>query len=298
MPRVHANGIEIETETRGDLAAGRPLVLVRGLGTQMIQWPEPFLDALVEAGQAVVLFDNRDVGLSTWFDEAGTPDLGEIYKAAAAGTRPPIAYTLDDMADDIAGLLDAHGIETAHVCGMSMGGMLTTVFGARHPTRVRSLVPIMASTGNPALPPATPAAMEALMTPSPTERAAYIAHHVRTSKVIGSPGYPVPDEVRAETAGRVFDRAFHPAGVARQFAAIAASGDRRTALAAITAPTLVIHGLDDPLVTVDGGRDIAATIPGAELLEVPGMGHDLPPGLVERLSTAISTHTAKAEEQR
>lgn len=298
MPRVAANGIALETEVHGGLAAGRPLVLIRGLGTQMVQWAPGFLDALVARGHAVVIFDNRDVGRSTWFDEAGVPALSDVVAAVAAGTPPPVPYTLEDMADDIAGLLGAHGLETAHIVGMSMGGMLTTVFGARHPDRVRSLVPIMASTGNPALPPPTPAAMEALMSPSPSERAAYIAHHVRTAKVLASPAYPVPDEARAELAARVFDRAFHPQGVARQYAAIVASGDRRAQLATITAPTLVIHGADDPLVRVEGGRDIAATIPGADWLEVPGMGHDLPPGLFELLADAITGHTEKAESAR
>ena len=294
MPRASANGIALEYETHGD-PAGRPLVILRGLGTQMIQWPPPFRDALVASGHHVVFFDNRDVGKSQWFDDAGAPDLSAVMKALKAGAAPPVPYTLDDMADDVVGLMDALAIETAHVAGMSMGGMLTTVVGHRHPARVRSLVPIMANTGNPALPPPTPAAMEALTSPAPREREAFIEHHVRTSKVIASPGFPTPEEQRREMAARVFDRAFHPEGTARQYAAIVASGDRREALAGITAPTLVIHGTDDPLVHPEGGRDIARTIPGAELLEIEGMGHDLPPGLCGRIAAAISEHTRKAE---
>jgi pimeloyl-ACP methyl ester carboxylesterase len=191
--------------------------------------------------------------------------------------------------------MDALDLETAHIAGISMGGMLTTVIGHRHRDRVRSLVPIMASTGNPEVPPPTKAAIEALMTPAPSEREAFIEYQLWTQKAIASPGYPTPDAVRAEMAGRIYDRAFHPAGTARQYAAIVASGDQRTAIATITAPTLVIHGVDDPLVPVEGGRDIAATIPGAELLEIPGMGHDVPPGLHETIASAISDHTRKAD---
>jgi pimeloyl-ACP methyl ester carboxylesterase len=297
MPRAQTNGIELEYATHGDAASGRPLLMLRGLGTQMIQWAPEFVDALVAGGHYLVTFDNRDVGRSTWLDDAGQPSLSEITAALQQDRDPAPPYTLGAMADDMAGLMDALGLETAHVAGISMGGMLTPVFGHQHPERVRSLVSIMASTGNPALPPPTKAAMEALMTPAPSERAAYIEHFVWTQKAISSPGYPIPDEARAEMAGRVFDRAFHPAGTARQYAAIVAAGDRREAIASITAPTLVIHGLDDPLVPVEGGRDIAATIPGAELLEIPGMGHDVPPGLYATIATAISDHTRKSESR-
>ncbi len=295
MPRAQANGIELEYETFGDRETGRPLVILRGLGTQMIQWVPAFRDGLVSRGHYLVTFDNRDVGKSQWFDEAGVPSLPDLAAALREGREPPLAYTLHDMANDVVGLMDTLGIESAHIAGMSMGGMLTTVIGYRHPQRVRSLVAIMASTNNPALPPPTAAAMEALMSPAPRGREAFIAHHVRTSKVIASPGYPTPDEARAAMAARVYDRAFHPEGTARQYAAVVATGDRRKHIATITAPTLVIHGVDDPLVSVEGGRDIAANIPGAELLEIPGMGHDLPAGLADTIADAISDHTRKAE---
>ena len=294
MPRIQANGIEIEYETHGD-RQGRPLLILRGLGTQMIQWPPEFRDALVASGHFLVLFDNRDVGKSQWFDEAGVPNLSDVVAAVRGGEPVSLAYTLEDMADDVVGLMDALEIETAHVAGMSMGGMLTTVVGYRHPRRVRSLAPVMASTGNPDLPPPTPAAMEALMSPAPREREPFIEHHVRTSKAISSPGFPTSEAARRDMAARVYDRAFHPEGTARQYAAIVASGDRRDAVARITAPTLVIHGIDDPLVPVEGGRDIAATVPGAELLEIEGMGHDLPIGLCAAISDAISEHTRKAD---
>jgi pimeloyl-ACP methyl ester carboxylesterase len=295
MPRAQSNGIELEYETFGDRESGRPLVIIRGLGTQMIQWASQFREGLVERGHFLVTFDNRDVGKSQWFDEAGVPSIPEVTAAVQEGRDPGLAYSLEDMADDVIGLLDFLEVDSAHIAGMSMGGMLTTVVGYRHPDRVRSLVPIMASTGNPSLPPPTPAAMEALMSPAPRERDAFIAHHVRTSKAISSPGFPTADEARAEMAARVYDRAFHPEGTARQYLAIGVSGDRRKDLSTITAPTLVIHGIDDPLVSVEGGRDIAATIQGAELLEIPGMGHDLPVGLCETIADAITDHTRKAE---
>ncbi len=275
MPTTPANGIEIYYETDGARSA-RPLLLLRGLGTQLIHWAPEFRRRLADAGHFLVVFDNRDAGLSSHLADAPR-------------------YTVDDMADDVVGLMDALSLETAHVAGISMGGMISQVVASRHPRRVRSLVSIMASTGNPALPGPTPAALEALMAPTPTERAAYVEHTVRGRRVFGSPGYPTPDDELRDLAGRAFDRAFDPEGVARQFAAIQASGDRRAALAAVTAPTLVIHGADDPLVSPEGGRDSARAIAGAELRMIPGMGHDVPPGLWDTLVAAISEHTAKAE---
>ena len=179
-----------------------------------------------------------------------------------------------------------------------MGGMIVQVLGYRHPGRIRSVVSIMSSTGNPALPRPTPEAMEVLMTPSPRERDAHADHHVRTAQVSGSPGYPIPEPELREMANRVYDRAFDPAGVARQLAAVFGHGDRRERLAGVKAPTLVIHGIDDPLVPVEGGRDTAAHVPGARLMEIPGMGHDVPPGLAVTLADAIASHTHAAESDR
>ncbi|MAE96381.1 MAG: alpha/beta hydrolase [Deltaproteobacteria bacterium] len=297
MPRTSANGVEIDYEVFG-LPADRPLFLLRGLGTQRIQWHPGFCQRLVQAGHRLVVFDNRDAGLSTHLHGAGRPDLARLFEAQKAGQTPEVPYTLDDMADDVVGLMDALALESAHVAGISMGGMITQTLGYRHPDRVRSLVSIMSSTGNPALPPPTREAMEALMTPSPAERGAYIDHSLHTARVIGSPGYPLDDEAHRELAGRCFDRSFDPGGVARQFAAIQAHGDRRPGLRRVAAPTLVIHGLGDPLVSLEGGRDTAQAIPGAELVEIPGMGHDLPPGLFGTLADAISAHTEKAEAGR
>jgi len=294
MPRASANGIEIEFELRGGEGA-RPLVLLRGLGTQRIQWPEAFLAALVEDGHHLVLMDNRDAGLSTHLHDAGRPDLAAVMAAVRDGGTPPVAYGLDDMADDVAGLLDALGLTTAHVAGISMGGMIAQAVAIRHGERVRSLVSIMSSTGNPALPGPTEEAVEALMSPAPTEREAYIEHNVRTGLVFASPGYPTPEEERRAMAGQTFDRAFDPDGVSRQLAAVYAHGDRRRELGRLGTPSLVIHGKDDPLVPIDAGRDTAEAIPGARLVEIPGMGHDVPVGLAATLARAISEHTAAAE---
>ena len=297
MARVRANGIEIEYDSFGS-PSGRPLLLIMGLGGQMIMWDEGFCEALAERGHYVVRFDNRDVGLSTKFDAAGIPNVVELMQRAATGERPAVPYTLDDMADDAAGLLDALGMGSVHVCGASMGGMIAQTVAIRHGGRLRSLVSIMSSTGNPSLPPAQPEAMAVLMTPPPTDRAGSLDAAVRTWRTIGSPGFPFDETRIRERAGRLYDRSFHPQGTARQLAAILAHGSRVEKLREVSAPTLVIHGAADPLVPLEGGRDTARSIPGAELLVIEGMGHDLPEGAWPTLVGAISEHTAKAEAQR
>jgi pimeloyl-ACP methyl ester carboxylesterase len=295
MTRVRANGIEIEYDSFGS-KQDRPLLLIMGLGGQSILWDEGFCEALADRGHFVVRFDNRDVGLSTKFDSAGIPNVVELMQAGAAGAKVP--YTLDDMADDAAGLLDALGLESAHVCGASMGGMIAQTLAIRHGRRLRSLTSIMSSTGNPALPPARPEAMAVLMTPPPTDRAGSLDAAVRTWRTIGSPGFPFDEAKIRARAGRLYDRSFHPQGPARQLAAILAHGSRVEKLRAVSAPTLVIHGAADPLVPLEGGRDTARAIPGAELLVIEGMGHDLPEGAWPQLVGAISEHTAKAEARR
>jgi pimeloyl-ACP methyl ester carboxylesterase len=292
MPQAAANGIRLEYETFGR-PDDRPLLLVMGLGTQMTHWDEEFCAALAERGHFVIRFDNRDVGLSTKFDHAGAPNVVAMMQRGA--DRSSVPYTLDDMADDAAGLLDALGLASAHVCGASMGGMIAQTVAYRHAPRTRSLISIMSNTGNPALPPPTPAAMSVLMTRPPADRAGCIETFVRAARVIGSPGFPTDEERLRRRAGEAYDRAFTPLGTARQLAAIYAHGDRRPRLAGVRAPTLVIHGSDDPLVPLAGGRDTAKAIAGAELLEIAGMGHDLPPALWTRLADAIAGHTRKAE---
>jgi pimeloyl-ACP methyl ester carboxylesterase len=295
MPQVRANGIQLEYDTFGR-ASDAPLLLIMGLGAQMVLWDEEFCELLAGHGHYVVRYDNRDVGLSTKFDDKGVPDLASIM--APGADRTGVAYTLDDMADDAAGLLGALRIDAAHVVGASMGGMIAQTVAYRHAAKARSLVSIMSSTGNPALPPAKAEAMAVLLTPRPADRAGNVEAAVRASQVIGSPGYPQDPTRLRERAGMMYDRSFTPLGTLRQMAAIFAQGNRVPRLAAVTAPTLVIHGVADPLVPLEGGRDTARSIPGAELLEIEGMGHDLPPALWKRIADAIAGHTKKAEATR
>ncbi|HET9510437.1 MAG TPA: alpha/beta hydrolase [Sphingomonas sp.] len=294
MTAITANGITIEYEHVGDPAAP-PVLLIMGLGAQLTLWPVELVDALVARGFRVIRFDNRDIGLSTKFDRAGLPDPGQMMMAMMTGRAFAPPYTLTDMAADAVGLLDALGIPSAHVVGASMGGMIAQLVAAEHPTRVRSLTSIMSTTGNPALPPARPEALAALTgRPMTADRETIVAHGMRTAQVIGSPAYPHdPVRLRARVE-RDFDRSFSPAGAMRQMAAVLADGDRRERLRRITAPTCVIHGDADPLVPVEGGRDTAAVIPGAELLILPGMGHDLPLPLIERIADAIAATAARA----
>lgn len=296
MSQARANGIEIEYQTRGD-PADRPLVLVRGLGTQLIHWDERFLDRLVDEGHFVVLFDNRDVGLSTHFPGAGVPDLGDIMSARAAGTVPVVAYTLDEMAADVVGLMDALMIERAHVAGMSMGGMIVQQVAILFPDRLRSMTSIMSTTGEPGLPGPTPEAAQALSTPPPLDRADYIEYSTRTQRAFSGRGFPFDETSWRVLAGRVFDRAFDPAGIARQMAAIVASGSRREALAGVTVPTLVLHGSDDPLVPPAAGEATARAIPGARWHAIEGMGHDLPEGAWPEIVARIAEHTASADAE-
>src|SRR6266436_3094574 len=279
MPRAQANGIELEYETFGRSSA-RPLVLIMGLGAQMILWDEEFCAALAARDFFVVRFDNRDIGLSTHLDDVGVPNVWTAIQRSMTNQHVDAPYTLADMADDTVYLMAALGIERAHVVGASMGGMIAQTLAIRHPERLLTLTSIMSTTGNPEVPPATPDAMRVLMTPVPSEREAYVERSVASWRVIGSPGFP-------------FDRAFHPAGVARQLVAIIASGNRKEALRSVTTPTLVIHGDADPLARVEGGRDTAAAIPGAELLIIEGMGHDLPRGAWPRIIDAIDAHASK-----
>lgn len=289
MARAQANGIELEYETFGR-EGDPPLLLVMGLGAQMILWHEEFCDALAGRGFHVIRYDNRDVGRSTWLHDAGVPDVVGTLTAAAAGRPIDAPYRLADMAADAAGLLDALALEHAHVVGASMGGMIAQTLAIEHPRRVRTLTSIMSTTGARDLPPARPAAMALLMTPVPTERAAQIERQVQVSRTIGSPAYPSDEAELRALAERVFERGVNPPGFARQLVAILASGSRREALAGVRAPTLVIHGADDPLVPVEAGRDTAAAVPGAALLEVPGMGHDLPRALWPAMVDAIAKH--------
>ena len=288
MAQVTANGIRIEYERFGP-ASAPPVLLIMGLGAQLTLWPVELCEALVARGFHVIRYDNRDVGLSSKFDEAGVPELPAVFAAVMSGQDPQVPYKLADMAADAVGLLDALGIGGAHIVGASMGGMIAQLVAATYPDRTLSLTSIMSTTGNPALPPATAEAMGALLSrPQGGDIDALVDFGVKTARVIGSPAYPAEEQALRARVRRDVERSFYPAGFARQMAAIYADGDRRARLANVSAPTAVIHGTADPLVPVPGGRDTAASIPGAELIEIEGMGHDLPPPLVERIADAIA----------
>ncbi|MAI24823.1 MAG: alpha/beta hydrolase [Spirochaeta sp.] len=293
MPRTEANGIELEFETFGH-ENHEPLLLIMGLGGQMLLWNEEFCEMLAEQGHFVIRFDNRDVGLSTWCDDLGLPDMMALFASLGTGTTPEAPYSLDDMADDAVAILDALGLERAHVCGASMGGMIAQATAIRHTDRVKSLTSIMSTTGNPDLPPPAPEAVQILTTPVPPDREAAIERSVAAEKVIGSPAYPVDPEVTREMAGILHDRAYHPEGTARQMAAIAAHGNRREALEKLDIPALVVHGKADALVPVEGGLDTHDALPNSELFLIEGMGHNMPRELWEGLVERISQLTRRA----
>jgi pimeloyl-ACP methyl ester carboxylesterase len=265
-----------------------------GLGAQMVLWDDAFCADLVDRGFHVVRFDNRDIGKSSILDAAGVPDVFAAMQRAMAGQAVEAPYSLDDMADDAVGLLDVLGIVKAHVVGASMGGMIAQTVAIRHPDRLLSLTSIMSTTGDPTLPQATPEAMGALLAPPVFGRAENQERAVGIWKVIGSPGFPFDEAWIRNIAGICFDRGFHPAGVTRQLCAIMKSGDRTPHLGAVRAPTLVIHGAADPLVRVEAGHATAAAIPGAELLVIEGMGHDLPRGAWGEMTAAIARHATRA----
>jgi pimeloyl-ACP methyl ester carboxylesterase len=291
MPRAHANGIDLEWEEFGD-ADDPPLVLIMGLGAQMIAWDDEFCSMIAARGFRVVRFDNRDSGLSTKIDGGPAPDL----LAAFTGDTSSASYTLDDMADDAAGLLDALGIAEAHLVGASMGGMIAQTLAIRHPKKVQTLTSIMSTTGALDVGQPEPTAVALLLSPPPVTRDAFIEHTVATSRVLASPGFPFDEERIREVAARSYDRCFQPAGVGRQLLAIIASGDRTPALRSLRMPTLVIHGDADPLVTPSGGRATAEAVPGARLVVIPGMGHDLPRGVWATIVDAIVELEATTRE--
>lgn len=292
--RTRANGIELAWDSFGDPAA-EPLLLVMGLGAQMVAWDDAFCARLAEAGRhRVIRFDNRDIGHSTHLTLLGVPDIQALMAQAVAGLPLRTPYDLRDMAADCVGLLDALGIERAHVVGASMGGAIGQELCIHHPQRMLSFTSIMSSTGAPGLPPPTPEAMAVLFSPAPTTFAAYQAHYAKVWRVLRGPGsFPLDEARDAEKAQLVFLRGLNPAGVARQLAAILASGNRKPALREVRVPTLVVHGDDDPLVPVACGIDVADAIAGAQLLRIPGMGHALPIPMWPQIIDAIAAHTAR-----
>jgi pimeloyl-ACP methyl ester carboxylesterase len=274
--------IEIAYETFGR-PGDTPVLLVMGLATQMLGWPDEFCRGLADEQLFVIRFDNRDIGLSTHAHAAGVPDV----MAVLGGDTSSVAYGLADLADDTVGLLDALGLTDAHVVGASMGGMIAQLVAIRHPARVRSLTSIMSTTGEAGVGAPAEAAMALLFAPPAADRDGAVQRAVDTYRVIGSPGFEFDEAGLRERAGLSFDRAYDPPGVARQLAAILSTPDRTADLGALSVPTLVIHGEQDTLVDVSGGRATAAAIPGSELLLVDGMGHDLPRELWPRLTERI-----------
>ncbi|HEY0507909.1 MAG TPA: alpha/beta hydrolase, partial [Blastococcus sp.] len=249
-----------------------PVLLVMGLATQMLGWPDDFCRGLADRGLFVIRFDNRDIGLSTHLHSAGAPNLMSVL----GGDHSAAPYALADLAADTVGLLDALGLESVHLVGASMGGMIAQLVAIDHPDRVRSLTSIMSTTGDPSVGAPTDAAMAVLLAPPATDRESAVQRTVDTYRVIGSPGFEFDEDSLRARAGLAYDRAYDPAGVARQLTAILSTPDRTADLGRVTVPTLVIHGSDDALVDVSGGRATAAAVPEAELLVVEGMGHDFP----------------------
>ncbi|MBO6566128.1 MAG: alpha/beta fold hydrolase [Pseudomonadales bacterium] len=279
--RVSANGIELEVEVRGEDTAPA-IVLMRGLGTQLIDWPETFVAALKKAGLRVVVFDNRDVGLSQKFE--GILDIGNVAKGIEI---PP--YNLNDMAADVVGILDALDIHQAHLFAISMGGMIGQVIAAEHGDRLKTFFSVRSSSGKSGLPGPTPeaaATLSAKTSPDATE-AEIIQATAEGLRVCGSPGYPLSEKERLAIGRARYQRDYSPGGINRQMAAVVANGDRTELLKTITVPTLVIHGADDPLIPVAAGEDTAAQIPGAELKVISGMGHDLPPALMPEMTHIV-----------
>lgn len=294
MPKVNANNIEIHYETFGDPSA-KPLLLIMGFGSQLIHWDEEFCEMLAKRGHYVIRYDNRDVGLSTKIDEAGTPDFLKAISSFQKGEKVQAPYTMDDMADDAVGLLDALKISSAHICGCSMGGVIAQYIAINHPSRVLSLTSMMSTTGNPDLPPLNPEAMKLFLLPVPSKRDAYIKDYVKREKVMYGPIIPLDEERRRLYAAKAYDRCFYPQGNTRQIMALLTSGNRKPALASVKIPTLVIHGGNDPLVSLEAGKDTAEAIPGAELLIIDGMGHSLPPETWSQVVDGISRNTTKAQ---
>ena len=288
-----ANGIRLAYETFGD-PKDRPLILIMGLASQMLIWDEEFCGQLAERGHFVVRFDNRDVGLSDRCHELGRPSLLRAAFAAYRGRPVTTAYSLDDMAADTVGLMSALGIDRAHIMGASMGGMIGQAIAIRYPERVLSLTSALSSTGNPSLPWPTWWAAKVVFRRAPRTKEEYVDYSVQLWRTIGSPGYPFDEAHIRQRSERMFERGLAGSGSLRQLVAILHHGDRCPQLAQLTLPTLVIHGLEDPLVPVEGGRDTAQSIPGAQLMLLEGVGHTLPREIWPQLMDAVTALTTKA----
>ena len=293
--QVVANGIRIEAEEHGS-PTGEPLLLIMGLGMQLVAWHEDFVASLVARGFRVIRFDNRDAGLSQGFDELGVPSLVLDALRFTFGLRVRSPYALADMADDSVGVLGALGIAQAHICGASMGGMIAQQIALRHPGRVKSLTLMMTSSGARKLPGPSMKVRGAMLArpDDPGSVDSVVAHYVRLYRLIGSPAFPASDDYLNAQLQRAVRRAYRPRGVARQLVAIAADGDRSNLLDRIAAPTQIVHGNSDPLIPVAAARDLATKIRGAGLDLIDGMGHDLPEPLWSRFVANVAEVAARA----
>lgn len=296
MPQIDANGIKLEYEVTGEPTAP-PVLLIMGLGAQLTRWPEPFYRALVDAGFYVIRYDNRDVGLSTRLDAARSPPLASAVLRATLGLPIEAPYKLEDMMADALGLLDALGLGSAHIVGASMGGMIGQILAARHGARARTLVSIMSSSGSRRLPqPHWRLRLALIRRPSAGgDRAQVIDAAVALYKRIASPGFPPDDKLLREQVARDVERSYYPRGLRRQVLAILASGSRTPILGQITAPTLILHGADDPLIPVAAANDLHQRIRGSRMEIFPGMGHDLPRALIPTITARIVEHLRRAE---
>ncbi|KPC49942.1 alpha/beta fold hydrolase [Amantichitinum ursilacus] len=301
MPRAQLNPIELEYQTFGQ-PEDTPVLLIMGLGMQLLGWPEEFCRNLARAGYYVIRYDNRDVGLSSKLEQLGRPPLLLNMLRHSLGWKIPAPYTLDDMAEDAIGLLDTLGIARAHVVGASMGGMIAQLVVTHAPERALSLTSIMSTTSAPGLPGPTVAARACLTRRPPRkaylpeQRELMVEFMLNNLRVLQSPGFPMADEIAAARIRESLDRSLYPAGVLRQLLAVVSAPDRSTLLQQIKTPSLVVHGVDDPLIPLAAGQDTADKIPGARFVAVHGMAHDLAPGVCARLEALMLPHFAAAED--
>ena len=297
MANIRANGIELEYEDTGP-RNGVPPLIIHGFGSQLVSWPDEFHQGLEARGLRVIRFDNRDVGLTQKW-RGILPDIRAVAAAVREGKHPDVPYTLTDMASDAAALLTALGIDSAHIAGGSMGGMIAQLVALDHPEKARSLISIFSTTGDPSLPPASPEALAALTTAAPSnDRDAVIAHSLKGRRTYASTAWPFDEAQLSKQIGRSYDRSFYPEGTTRQYAAIVASPPRTERLKGLKLPALILHGTADMLVRVEAGRHTASVIPGAQYREIEGWGHDMPLGVIPLVVGAMADFIERVEAVR